>query len=232
MAEQSIRFRITDGAGNRSATWKCWSPIDVGKHDVYLACRTLGGALKASLHQSEEWHIAYSNNFFEENVDDPSHKEKGRFIEKWPRPIEIAPGVILAYRIVTPWSAVNTPYGETNFKRMHWIPKANKGKATEIDIFITKPLTLVTGWPGKRSMNTKLVDTMKLDSGETVWIVYWEIEMPTLPSVKTTPKYYKGKSKEDLKGESMRMLVFGSEKDGSRALYDCALEVKENSNEQ
>ena len=230
MPEQSIRFGISDGAGNRSATWKCWSPSGVGKHDVYLACRALGGALKASLHQSGQWHIAYSNNFFEENVDDPMHKEKGRFIEKWPRPNEIAPGVTLAYRIVTPWSAVNTPYDENNFKRIHWMPNANKCKATEIDILITRSSTLVSGWPGKHSMNTQLVDSMRLDSGETVWVVYWEIEIPTLPSVKTTPKYYKGKGKEDLQGENMRMLVFGSEKDGSRVLYDCALEIKEKSN--
>ena len=71
---------------------------------------------------------------------------------------------------------------------------------------------------------------MKLDSGETVWVVYWEVEIPTMSSMKTTPTYYKGKSKDDLQGENMSMLVFGSEKDGSRVLYDCAVEVKEKSN--
>ena len=109
---------------------------------------------------------------------------------------------------------------------MHWIQNANEGKATEIDIIITSATTLVTGWPGMQSMNTSLVDSMKLESGETVWVVYWEIEMPNLPSKKTTPRFYKGKSKEDLKGEDMRILVFGAEEDGSRVMYDCAFELK------
>jgi len=230
MPEQSIRFGITDGKGNRAATWKCWSPVGVGKNDIYLVCRNLGGALKASLHQSGKWHIAYNNKFFEENVDDPKHKEKGRFLEKWPRPKDLSPGLTLAYRIVTPWSAVNTPFDESSFKKTTWIPNANIGKATEIDILITAPSTKTTGWPGMRSMNTKLAHSMVLDSGETVWIVYWEVEIPTLPSVNTNPSYYKGKSKKDLEGENMRVLVFGNEDDGSRVLYDCALEVSKKGN--
>ena len=54
--------------------------------------------------------------------------------------------------------------------------------------------------------------------------------MPTLPSRKATPRFYKGKSKEDLKGEDMRILVFGAEEDGSRVMYDCAFELGEKSN--
>ncbi len=86
MPEQSIRFGISDGSGNRSATWKCWSSVGVGKNDIYLACRALGGVLKTSLHQSGRWHIAYSNCFFEDKIDDSQKKEKDRFLEKWPRP--------------------------------------------------------------------------------------------------------------------------------------------------
>ena len=226
MPEQSIRFGINDGAGNRATTWKCWSPVGVGKHDVYLACRGLGGALKANLHQTGRWHIAYSNSFFKENGDDPTHQERGRFIDKWPRPNEIAPGVTLAFRIVTPWSSVRIPYDKSNFKDIIWIPNANSGKATEIDIIITSSSTSVLGWPGKRSMNNQLLDYMQLDSGETLWVVYMEVEMPTLPDKKITPKYYKGKSKENFEGENMRMLLFGSEEDGCRVLYDFAVKVK------
>jgi hypothetical protein len=228
MPEKSIRFGINDGVGNRATTWKCWAPVGVDKHDVYLACRGLGGALKASLHQSGRWHIAYSDSFFKENVDDPTHQERGRFIDKWPRPNEIAPGVTLAYRIVTPCSAVKTPYNQSNFKDIIWIPNANKGKATEIDIIITDSSTSVLGWPGKRSMNNQLLDYIQLDSGETLWIVYMEVEMPSMPNKKIAPIYYKGKSKEDLQSENMRMILFGSEEDGSRVMYDFAIEVKKN----
>lgn len=226
MPEQSIRFGINDGLGNRSATWKCWSPMRLGKFDVYLACRALGGALKASLHQSGQWHIAYSNAFFEKNLDNLPQNEKGRFIEKWPRPNEIAPGVTLAYRIVTPCSAVNTPYDESKFKNVKWILNAKEGKATEIDVIITDPSILISDWPGKHSMNTKIIGSIKLPNGETVWIVYWEIEMPTIPIKKLTPTYFIGKSKKDLQGDNLHILLFGNEKDGSRVLYDFAIIVK------
>ncbi len=185
MPERSIRFGITDGAGKRSATWKCWTPTGIGKHDVYLACRELGGALKTSLHETGQWHVAYSNSFFDEKVVEPGHKKKGRFIEKWARPKELAPGVTLAFRIVTPWSAVRTPYDHKNFKRMHWLQNANEGKATEIDIIVTSSTTPVTGWPGMRSMNTSLVDSMRLDNGESThwwecWLWKWHKEFDNL----------------------------------------------------
>jgi hypothetical protein len=48
-----------------------------------------------------------------------------------------------------------------------------------------------------------------------------------MPSVKATPSYYKEKNKEDLQGENMYMLVFGSYKDGSKVIYDCMVKVKE-----
>ena len=139
----------------------------------------------------------------------------------------------MAYRIVTPWSAVNTPFDASSFKRfkhMHWIPSPSKGKATEIDIIITSATTPVSDWPGKRFMKTNLVDSIKLDNSETVWIVYWEVEMPKFPSVQIHPHYYKGKSEEDLKEKNLRILVFGNEKDGSRVLYDCAVVEISNKN--
>ncbi|MCF8068296.1 MAG: hypothetical protein K9L30_06900 [Desulfobacterales bacterium] len=225
MAEKSIRFGINDDKGYRSSTWKCWSRSNVGKNDVYLACRSLGCAFKASLHQSGYWHVAYSNNFFEKKVESSEKIEKGRFIEKWFKPKEIAPGITLAYRIVTPSSSVNVPYDKSNFKRIHWISNANTGKATEISILISKPSTQISNWPGKNSMNTKLVATMILDNNEVVWIVYREIDMLKLPNLNTDPKYFKGKSKKDLICDNLRILIFGKEIDGSRVFYDCALEI-------
>jgi len=139
MAEKSIKFGINDGKKNRSSTWKCWIRTKVGKNDVYLACRALGSAFKASLHESGNWHIAYSQNFFDTYVKDSQKIEKGRFIQKWFKPTEIGPGVVLAYRIVTPSSAVTVPYDQ--FKKINWIPNSAKGKATEVCILITLPTT-------------------------------------------------------------------------------------------
>lgn len=225
MAQRALRFGIQDGTGHRAATWKLWTEAADGKSDVYLACRSLGGVLKASLHESGNWHIAYSQRAFEENVKGTIPKFTDRFMEKWPRPSEIAPGITLAFRIVTPWSAVTNAIEGSNVKGVIWLPNAPEPQATEIDIFLVKPTTPVTGWPGKRSMGTSLIGSIPLESGETVWAVYWVVVMPDLTTAaKGTGRFYKGKSKKDLEGKGLRALVFGTEPDGSRVMYDCAVQ--------
>jgi hypothetical protein len=230
MGERSIRFGITDGSGRRAATWKCWTLTGVGKSDVYLSARELGYALKASLHQSGNWQVAFSPQFVEENPNAFSDKPNGRFIEQWPRPQQIAPGVTLAFRIVTPHSAVNIPFDISLYKSIVWIPAPPDNRAVEIDIIFTAPDTLVSGWPCKNSMNTQLIDSMSLSSGEKVWVVHWVTDMPNLGTLHGTPRYFKDKNKDDLIGAGLHILVFGDEKDGSRVIYDCPAEKCDSSN--
>lgn len=224
MSEQAIRFGISDGAGHQAATWKLWTPSS--KTDVYLACRALGGALKASLHQSGNWHVAYSQTAFESVVQGAIPSQEDRFMAKWPRPTPIAPGVTLAFRIVTPYSAVNSPIAEPS-ENIIWIPNCPPPQATEIDIMLVASTTPVSGWPGKNKMGTKLVGTYELASGESVWVVYWVVDMPDLSSAtKGVGRFYKGRGEDDLKSGNLRALVFGHEPDGSRVIYDCAVKGK------
>jgi hypothetical protein len=200
MTQRALRFGIHDGAGRRAATWKLWTEVGGGKSEVYLSCRSLGGTLKASLHESGKWHIAYSQRAFEDYVKGAIPKFRDRYIEKWPRPSELAPGITLAFRIVTPWSAVTKPIEGSNVKGVTWLPNAPEQKATEIDILLTKPTTPVTGWPGKRSMGTSLIGSIPLENGETVWAVHWVVNMPDFTSLgKGTGRFYKGRSEKDLK---------------------------------
>jgi len=227
MKERAIRFGIADGSGRRASTWKCWIQTTAGKleEDVYLLCRSLGGALKASLHQSGAWHIAYSEEFFADNVDAFADRPSGRFIDKW-RPSEIAPGVILAFRIITPFSAVNIPIASLN-DDIVWIPVSSPDGAIEIDIFITSPHVLVSNWPGKNSMNTNLVGSILLDSDSKVWVVYRVIDCPNFKNIRGIPRYFEGRSKDDLRGKGLRIIAFKHEQDGSRTILDSAL-VKDN----
>jgi hypothetical protein len=226
MGKQALRFGIHDGAGRRATTWKLWTETSAGRSEVYLACRRLGGVLKTSLHESGKWHIAYSQRAFEERVKGAIPKFKDRYIEKWPRPSEIAPGITLAFRIVTPWSAVSTPVKEDKFKGVTWLPNAPEPKATEIDILITEPTTHATGWPGRRSMGTSFIGSFLLENGEIVWAVYWVVDMPDFSSLgRGTGRFFKGKNEKDLKGEGLKMLVFGTQADGSRVMYDCAVQI-------
>ncbi len=226
MAQRALRFGIHDAAGRRAATWKLWTETSGGKADVYLACRRLGGVLKTSLHESGRWHVAHSHEVFEKYVDGANPNVSDRFIEKWQRPLEIALGVTLALRIVTPSSAVTTDIDPSQTNGVIWIPKAPDAKATDIYIFLVKSTTVVSGWPGKRGMGTSLVGAIPLASGETVWVVHRVIPMPDLSYInnKGTARFYKGKSQKDLETGSLRAMAFGCESDGSRVIYDFAVQ--------
>jgi len=225
MAEQVVRFGISDGSGHRAATWKLWTPS--GKSDVYLTSRELRGTLKASLHQSGSWHVTYSQKAFENDVQGPVPTQHDRFLEKWPRPKPISPGVTLAFRIVTPFSAVTSPISQVD-QKVTWIPNCPLSHATEIDILIVSASTSIIGWPGKNNMGTKLIGSYNLTNGEVIWAVYWIVDMPNLSNVpKGTGWPLKGLRKESLKSEGLRALVFGNAPDGSREIYDCAVKVKD-----
>jgi len=222
MPELALRFGVFDGAGFRAATWKCWSPS--GKEDVYLSCRELGGELKTSLHESGAWHVAFENKFFDAKVRQEDKSKNGRFLDKWRVPPPIAPGVRLAFRIVTPSSSVCTPHKE--LQKIVQAPKPAEGKAIEFDLFIIEPTTVISSWPGKNRMNTSLVGSYALPSGRTVWVVYWEIRMPTLPTQTGRAKFFDGKTLEDMKGDGLKLLGFVDEPDGSKAIYDCKVSYK------
>ena len=230
MAQRSLRFGIQDNVGRRAATWKLWTETAQQNSDVYLACRALGGSLRASLHQSGRWHIAYSQQAFEQKVQGALPQFSDRFIEKWPRPRDIAEGITLAFRIVTPWSAVTLPIEVDSSKDIVWLPNAPEPRATEIDILLVTPTTPLTGWPGQRSLGTSLVGSLPLANGETAWVVHWVVDMPDLTgATKGTGRFYKGASEADLYGEGLRALVFGTEPDGSRVMYDCLVVGRQNS---
>ena len=73
-------------------------------------------------------------------------------------------------------------------------------------------------------MGTKLIDSYTLISGESVWAVYWTVEMPDLSGItQGTGTFYKNRSHEDLKSGDFRALVFGTADDESRVIYDCAV---------
>lgn len=222
MSEQVIRFSISDGRGHRAVTWRLWTPSE--KSDAYLACRELRGSLKASLHQSGDWHVAYSQRTFEELVEGAVPTHDDRFLQRWPRPKPIAPGVTLAFRIVTPHSAVTSTINEED-RNITWIPNCCPPYATEIDILIVSTNVAVTGWPGKRKMGTKPIGTYNLSNGDSICAVYRIIGMPDFSSAdKKTGTFYRGHTREDLKSRNLRALVFGQEADDSRVIFDCAVE--------
>jgi len=189
------------------------------KHDVYLACRALKGELKASLHQSGNWHIAFSKKSYKNGFADESNRPDSRFTDVWPRPPEIAPGITLAFRIVVPWFSATVDVAEEE-ANVILVPPALEGHAIEFAILITSPTCIVSDWPAKRSMGSKLVGSILLASGETVWVVYTTMPIQIPPSMRGTARFFKGVDRSTLKSPGLRTIAFGEESDGSRVMYD------------
>lgn len=223
MTKESVRFAVRSERGLRAATWNLTVRTGSNKNDVYLFCRPLRGALKASLHESGSWHIGFLRNFAEENFENGHPKRSDPYIERWPRPNAFAPGMTLAYRIVTPSSGVTVPVTDDLPKSIAWIPAAPNGKATEVDIIFTDSGTPVSSWPGKNTKNTKYVGSLTLDKGDSVWIVHHIIDIPKLHIPDVSPSWFRGRSKKDLSGGSLRAILFGNSDDGSRFMVDCAV---------
>jgi hypothetical protein len=221
MPETSLRFAVRNSAGDRAATWKMWNRKGRGKNDVYLACRSLGGSMKASLHDSGSWHVGFLRDFVESEIPDDDPKHEDPYIDRWPRPKDIAPGVTLAYRIVVPTVAVNIPITEQLPASIEWIPAAPEGRAVEIDIVFTAAGTKVTSWPGRNAMKSQLVGKLELDNGDTVWVVHRITEVPPLPSGRGRITQFKSSPDVDITDTHLRAIVFGKSDDDSRMMIEC-----------
>lgn len=217
MPKREIRFGLSDGNGLTSNTWKCWSPTGQ-KKDIYVANRFLGNVLKVSVHESGRCHIAYSDDFTE---DQPSLKT--RYVDQWDSPPPLGNGVIIALRVVIPNSAVMTPEDSAKAGKISWIPTCPDRIWTEIDILITPPEYQSSDWPGKNSMNNELVGRYTLSDNSILWITYMRIDPPNLGTHRISPKFFRGHSRKSLLSGRLLLLVLGYEPDGSKTLYQCPL---------
>src|SRR5215203_89186 len=134
MSRQELRFGVfNEKDGLRGATWKIRTPNN--KRDIYIACRQLGGDIKLSFHESGSWHFGYSETAFHKLFKEGS-APNSRHLEIWPKPLPSIEGVIIALRIITPFSAVCVPVENTH-REIVRIPSSSPEKAIECVVLIT-----------------------------------------------------------------------------------------------
>lgn len=219
--KHSIRFGVRSEVGQCASTWHLTTRTGGGKSDLYLACRKLGRAFKASLHQSGSWHVGFIRDFVRKHIE-PGHRlHDDPYIARWQRPPEIAPGTTLAYRVIVPRRSVTIPAGTAPSADIHWIDAAPAGLATEVIIAITSRGTRVTGWPGRTVPGTHFVCQMPMDNGGTVWVLHRVAEVPFLTLPTGSQSWIDGHSAADLNGGSIRAILFGP----TGYMVDCAVEV-------
>ncbi|CAK6687368.1 hypothetical protein ICNINCKA_00189 [Synechococcus sp. CBW1107] len=220
MGDHVLRFAVGDPFGTRAATWRVWSPAGRGKNDVYIACRSLGRVLKTSLHESGSWHVGFLRSYVEKHFDAGDPKQTNPYLQRWPRPQEIGPGVTLAYRIVVLPAAVNR-ICQPESAHITWLPAPPMGRAVEIAILLVEARANVEHCPGSRSIGTSPVGSYVLDSGVTIWVVHRQIDSPTvnMPGQGNTT-WLSGKGPANLNEPGVAGLIFGDTEDGSRVILE------------
>jgi hypothetical protein len=169
MSREVLRFAVGNPHGERSTIWRAWRSGD----DVYVATRSLGGVLKASLHQAGDCFVGFTSEY--------AARARARGI--------LAPGqsrqklswvgrpmnedVTLLMRVIVPGSAL-AAIGDPKLgaKQTIWIPAPPGGHVIEIAFFLSRPGIVLSTWPGAPRMNTKLVGRFILPSGAFFYAVW------------------------------------------------------------
>ena len=224
----TIRFVVGDPDDLRASTWRCWI-AGRGKDDIYLAPRPIAGSFKVSLHESGDWRVAFTTEFKEKM------KRQGRWAEgdhrsvaRWRKPEQLAPGVVLAFRVIVPASAVSIPAEPRLLPGdLVWIRPPHENMAAEISLVLTGKDTRVTGWPGKRGMNNDLVGSLNLPSGTTLWLVSRQVDIPQLEATNARMSKFIPDPDAPLEGPNLRVFATIHDEAGvPTALFEGRLEVK------
>ncbi|MDA0638222.1 hypothetical protein OUY22_32855 [Nonomuraea sp. MCN248] len=136
-----LRFGIKV-AGLRSRTWRVRS--GASKPELFLEREGLEKAAHISLHESGSWH----------------YKTNKRESVRWTRPAEIAAGFTRAVLIVQPVAVAMISLADPD--GAHLIEVDVDSDAMNFDVFIERPGTDLSSWPGRTAMGTVLVGRIPL----------------------------------------------------------------------
>lgn len=167
-AEQVLRFAVGSEAGPRSTTWRLWVPK--GKSDVYVSGRTLGSAIKVSLHEPGPARFALTKDWVRRTGYKASPDRDSRLAVSWERPRPHPPRRIArSLSIIVPFDEVlNRKHTEKG--AVVWTPRPSQDNCIHYDV-IHVPANLQTeAHPGSRSMGTSLVGDVQLENGQRVFV--------------------------------------------------------------
>lgn len=211
----SLRFSVTDGT-KKASTWRL--DAHKSKPEVYIFNRLLG-TIHVSFHGSGKWHIKFGDIAEKQRVS-LGQEVTDSYITKWERPEPLIPDVTVAFRIITPWGALQKPkFFET--KEYIKVPNAKNGNSTEIMIlFVT---------PGKEFVvkNGTIIGSLTLSNGEQIHAVYTEIPASVRPANTpiTIPDFTNKTTLSNLLKGNLGMILMGDASDGSKVMWDMAVNI-------
>ena len=132
------RFAVGGPNDQRSAVWRLWRHGNRSKADVFLAPRSLAGALKVSFHQSGEIRDAFTSEY---GLQHAGRRGLKRARTIWQRADFSAGGFARLYQVVIPHSELRVWPLEPGLSEdeVHWIPAADGWDATFVELAVTAP---------------------------------------------------------------------------------------------
>ena len=208
--DQVLRFAVGKADGPRSRTWRLWVPKS--KSDVYVSGRTLGHAIKVSLHEPGPARFALTKQWVRKTGFSAPAGKDARLAVEWDRPRPHPPK-----RIARPLSIL-VPFDEVQQRHtvedgsVVWVASPGHGECVHFDIVYVPSVADVTSHPGARSMGTKLVGRLTLENGQHVFVtsIARPIQVPLQGQIlrlRTAPVL----DKHDRPIRNTGMLAFGTE---------------------
>jgi hypothetical protein len=133
------QLNVAFGAPERRAA--IWKVLVARKGEVYVMERSTGKYVKASLHKTGDWRVAWiDGNPTEHPVVAEVIEKKGRIIEQWQRPPAKLDGYTLAFSIVTSGDQLTEGSPESVPKRdMLWLQPPADNEIGAIVLAYMKP---------------------------------------------------------------------------------------------
>jgi len=229
MGKRDINFRFAFGreAAAHSSIWRLFSTTN----DVYMSTRSLGGALKASLHESGECAVAFTEQYVAKQRSADAWWRESRRVDTWTPASNIRAGVTLAMRIAVPDSELRE-YPVSTSRAVKWLPPPPAGHTAEVCVFLLDLAWPEGSWPGQTSHSTLPVFHHVLPNGKHLWLV--QRQDPTsdgtrarIEQVRTALATQEPDQKAEgwlLPSPSKRLIVGGDEADGSRVWLEIAFD--------
>jgi hypothetical protein len=144
-----------------------WVVYNTGKQDdIYVGTTGTDGELKASLHDSGDFRVAFTQEHA--RSDRALVKRRKRVIARW-KPLDIAAGVWCLFSVRQPWSSVNMSYALDPHVRL--VPGPTEGFETVASVYAANRNVRV-------NFDAQVIGSLTLPTGATAWVRVTECQIP------------------------------------------------------
>lgn len=127
-------FGVGQPDGDHSMVWKIWAARKTA--DLYIAARSMGGAMKASLHASGKRNVGLTSEYVRSLESRQSWHGGSRHYDSWEAGTELTPGMTLEFLLRFPTAQLRPfPLSQSDLaKKVVWLAPAPEGQVLEVGL--------------------------------------------------------------------------------------------------